>query len=265
MDRHSTIRWQNAQHVAHYKSCSHFDLILFYTVYDYSCNMAHRKQGYRFENDWTYEDRIKAEKRWKSAVAIPVNMEIKAEHRVLNLDGVKEYLIDAQKIVVIDCGCRLERQNCEAPLNVCLPINDVAERALSDETYKDKHPMEVSFDEAVDILEKSHEAGLVHMAYALGEDREPGDVGVICSCCSCCCGILSGILRFGMAPHLLTAQKNSVTYTSDCTECGVCAERCQFGAREMVNGTLAFNPDLCFGCGLCVSTCPTNAIALVPK
>jgi NAD-dependent dihydropyrimidine dehydrogenase PreA subunit len=28
---------------------------------------------------------------------------------------------------------------------------------------------------------------------------------------------------------------------------------------------LAFDQDLCFGCGLCVSTCPTYAIALVDK
>jgi ferredoxin len=228
--------------------------------------MAHRKQGYRFENDYTYESRKeKAEKIWKSAITIPVNVDIKAEHLVLNLDKVKEYLINARKIAVLDCECRVEFQNCEAPLNVCISLNDRAEVHLVSDDFKDYHPREVSVDEALDVLKKSHEAGLVHMAYSLGEDREPDDVGVICSCCSCCCGILSGILRFGVAPHLLTSQAISVTDTSDCNECGVCAERCQFGAREMVNGSLSFNPDLCFGCGLCVSTCPTGAITLVDK
>ena len=72
-------------------------------------------------------------------------------------------------------------------------------------------------------------------------------------------------MRFGLAPHLLTGYMTSVTNTSDCTECGVCAGRCQLGAREMVNGAFSYNSDLCFGCGLCVSTCPNHAITLVDK
>ena len=87
----------------------------------------------------------------------------------------------------------------------------------------------------------------------------------VCSCCSCCCGILSGILRYGLGPGLLQSQAISVTDGSSCTDCGECVDRCQFGAREMVNGSLSFDQGLCFGCGLCVSTCPTQAIALVDK
>jgi NAD-dependent dihydropyrimidine dehydrogenase PreA subunit len=39
----------------------------------------------------------------------------------------------------------------------------------------------------------------------------------------------------------------------------------EFAAREIVDGSLSINQDLCFGCGLCVSTCPTDAIRLVDK
>ena len=227
--------------------------------------MAHKKQGYRFESDWEYERLTEsAEKQWKTFITIPVNVDMKAEHRVLNLDKVKEYIKDA-KITVLDCYCRPKRQNCDAPVNVCMGINETAERFLADDAYKNRHPREVTYDEALDILLKTHEAGLMHMAFGAGEDKVPGDVGAICSCCSCCCAILSGILRFGLAPHLLTGYMTSVTNASDCNDCGECADRCQLGAREMVNGSLHFNPDLCFGCGLCVSTCPTNAITLVDK
>ena len=34
-------------------------------------NMAHRKQGYRFENDWTMEELEEFEKNWISAVTVP--------------------------------------------------------------------------------------------------------------------------------------------------------------------------------------------------
>ena len=72
-------------------------------------------------------------------------------------------------------------------------------------------------------------------------------------------------MRCGLAPSLLTSDKMSATDISLCDDCGDCVDRCQFGAREMANGSLSFNPGLCFGCSLCVSTCPTNAITLVDK
>jgi NAD-dependent dihydropyrimidine dehydrogenase PreA subunit len=36
-------------------------------------------------------------------------------------------------------------------------------------------------------------------------------------------------------------------------------------AREMVDGNHTYNPDLCFGCGLCASTSPTNAIKIIDR
>jgi NAD-dependent dihydropyrimidine dehydrogenase PreA subunit len=223
--------------------------------------MAHRKQGYRFENDWTIDELKEFEKDWYLAVTVPVNVEIEAEHRVLNFEKVKGYLSKATQMAHLDCFCREKRHNCDAPTDVCIYLNDRAELALKSEDFKWRNPKKVTMDEALDALARSHEAGLVHMAYAYGDD----EVNVICSCCSCCCEVLSGILRFGLAPHLLTSDLRSVTDSELCDDCGDCVERCQFGAREMMNDRMAFNPELCFGCSLCISTCPTNAITLVDK
>lgn len=223
--------------------------------------MAHKKQGYRFENDWTIDELKEFEKDWNKAVTVPVNVEIEAEHRVLNFEKVKEYLSKATQITHLDCFCREKRHNCDAPTDVCIYLNDRAELALKSEDFKWRNPKKVTMDDALDALARSHEAGLVHMAYAYGDD----EINVICGCCSCCCEVLSGILRFGLAPHLLTSDTVSVTDSELCNDFGICVERCQFGARKMINDRMAFDPELCFGCGLCVSTCPTNAIKLVEK
>ena len=222
--------------------------------------MAHRKQGFRFDDDWPPHDQEYVFKNYKEAVTIPVNVEIEGDHMVLNLDNVKEILSKADLISLMDCGCRTIYGHCEAPLDVCLDMNEVAENHINIGWAK-----EITLDEALKVLEKTHKAGLIHMAYGHSEFFKPGVVNSVCSCCTCCCGPLSGILRFGLAPHLLKGFSIEVTNISACTSCGVCVERCQFGAREIVNGNLSINKDLCFGCGLCVSTCPTKAITLIEK
>ncbi len=180
---------------------------------------------------------------------------------MLNLEKVKKYLTEAYKIVHLDCFCREKRHNCEAPIDVCLYINDRAELALNSEELQYRNPKRVSVDEALEALVRSHEAGLIHMAYAYKQN----EINVICSCCSCCCEALSTVLRYGLAPHLLTSDTVSATDVSLCDDCGDCVDRCHFGARKMANGVMSFNPEMCFGCGLCVSICPTQAITLVDK
>ncbi|MHA2232128.1 MAG: 4Fe-4S binding protein [Candidatus Hodarchaeales archaeon] len=43
-------------------------------------------------------------------------------------------------------------------------------------------------------------------------------------------------------------------------------DRCQFQARSWgEEDEIAFDPDRCFGCGLCVTTCPEEAIQLAQR
>jgi ferredoxin len=211
----------------------------------------------RYENDYTEEELEEIYADITSAITVPVNITIKAEHRVLDLTRMEEILRDADRIVLQDCGCRTDKGNCDAPLDVCISIDQAAESELEFERY---HPRRVTLEEALDALRRSHEAGLVHMAYVMEGDDRPK---IICSCCSCCCHTLSGLLRFGIAKHVLTSDMVSETDLESCTDSGVCAERCVFGAREMFDGKLSYDPERCFGCGLCVSTCPNAAIKLV--
>lgn len=223
--------------------------------------MAHKKQGYRFENDWTKKRlETRAIPHYKTIQTIPVNVEIEADHIVLNLDNAKKILDKAQTISVMDCMCRSTQGHCDAPVNVCIDLDKVAEANITEGTAR-----EISLSEAVKILENSHGAGLVHMAMTQTAIYESGVINSICSCCSCCCTQLSGLLRFGLVPHMLKPLMTSVTNLDECIDCGVCVERCQFGAREMIDGSLSYNPELCFGCGLCISTCSTSAITLVDK
>ena len=233
--------------------------------------MAHKRRlGYRYESDDPEMFRRDVEEVYRKAVTVSVNVEIEGTQRVLSYDTVREILLNASRVSLLDCTCRVKRHNCDKPVRTCIGVNGKADRILSGEDDDsgwpgNRNPLEIGVDEALSVLKMSHEAGLVHMALTQYKDTRPEDIDYICSCCTCCCSPLGGTIRYGFAPHLLSSDKIAVTDEQACIDCGICEDRCQFGAREMVDGKHSFNPDLCFGCGLCVSTCPTDAITLVDK
>lgn len=194
----------------------------------------------------------------ESAVTIPVNSEIEVEHRVFDLSEMRQILLDADKIALQDCGCKTEYGNCDAPRDVCLSVNKVADELSESPKYDSKF---ISVEEALEALERSHEAGLVHMSYTMKGDDKPG---LICSCCPCCCHTLGSLVRNGVHTQILTS-KYVAADNDKCTNCGECVNRCTFEARELVDGVLVYDNTKCYGCGLCVSKCPVEAISLVER
>lgn len=111
------------------------------------------------------------------------------------------------------------------------------------------------------MLRRSHEAGLVHMAYVMKGSEKPG---ILCSCCGCCCHTLGGLLRHSIHPLVLSSNYIARDDPEKCVDCGICVSRCVFKARRMED-RLVYDDSKCMGCGLCVTTCSSNAISMVPR
>jgi Pyruvate/2-oxoacid:ferredoxin oxidoreductase delta subunit len=190
------------------------------------------------------------------AVTIPVNIMIEADHRVYDFSEVKEILSEAQRIVVQDCGCKTAYGNCDSPRDVCLGLDCEVDYALKN---KGAHAKEITLDEALGVLRRSHEAGLVHMAYVMKGEEKPT---LLCSCCSCCCHTLGGLLRHGIHAQVLSSKYIASDDEVKCIDCSDCVSRCVFEARRMESDKLVYDASKCLGCGLCVTTCPTNAISM---
>ncbi|MBS7630295.1 4Fe-4S binding protein [Candidatus Bathyarchaeota archaeon] len=221
--------------------------------------MSNKKTGNRFSNDWSEDELNKIYSEIVSAVTIPVGVKVEGSQKILDFSRVEQILKNANLIVVQDCGCRVERNNCSSPRDVCISIDEEAEKSLE---IGVNNPRKVSLEEALGKIKKAHEAGLVSMAYQLeGRDK----ISPICNCCSCCCHTLSGLVRFGLAKHVLSSDMISKTNENLCINCGVCADRCQFNARRLEKGKMVYDSEQCFGCGLCVSACPVTAIELVKR
>jgi Pyruvate/2-oxoacid:ferredoxin oxidoreductase delta subunit len=218
--------------------------------------MAHRKPGFRFPDDWTAEEIEDIHSDYLAVETIPVNVNIEVENRVYDFGTVEKYLRKAHTIAIQDCKCRSERRHCDAPVDVCILLNWRAEKAITRGT---KNVRVASIDDAINALRRGNEAGLVLTSIIRKGDDAPN---TICSCCSCCCYTLSGMLRFGLSTHMLSSSLVASEKNSGCIDCGQCVDRCHFGAREMVEGEMIYDSNRCFGCGLCVSTCPTKTVSM---
>ncbi|GAH48741.1 unnamed protein product, partial [marine sediment metagenome] len=72
---------------------------------------------------------------------------------------------------------------------------------------------------------------------------------------------LSGIKKWDKIIPVVTSAKPEIDYKK-CDGCGVCVEKCRFGALKMEKGKPKLNPFLCEGCGACEIICPQKAIKL---
>jgi Na+-translocating ferredoxin:NAD+ oxidoreductase subunit B len=196
---------------------------------------------------------------------IPINQSIPVAHRVATYDQIRA-LVDASPgpFVVLPCICRqrmvLKSKPCRqtSRLETCLAFGDMAAMIL-----RRQHGREVSREQVRAILEQNERDGLV-LQPANAQRPE-----FVCSCCGCCCGMLS---MQKALPHPLdfwTSNFYAEVDAQACSSCGKCVARCQVKAvvRPHARNRKPARIDLnrCIGCGLCVATCPSQAVRLQKK
>ncbi len=184
---------------------------------------------------------------------VPIQEEIDNQPGVLTYEKVYE-LIDRAKVTgIAHCACRESEQACDAPREACMLFDEtcefLVERGFA--RYLTKDEMKAK-------LREFDEAGLVHQINN-SQDR----LTFVCNCCPCCCGLLRTLTVFGNE-NVLTASAYVPVVDGDlCTGCATCSDdRCPMGAVEIVDARAAIDVDKCIGCGLCVTGCPHQALAL---
>jgi len=190
---------------------------------------------------------------------VPVNKSIEYSFPVEPYENVKEIIKQKDTISVAKCICRVQRglidQGCDKPLETCFGFDFFAHYLVEKSVGR-----YVSTDEALEIIDKCEEAGLVP------QPTNDQDVFGMCNCCGDCCGVLRSIKL-----HPRPAEKVLSNYfvkidPEACAACGTCSDRCQMDAIKVGEAEVAeVDLDRCIGCGLCVSTCPSTALSLQRK
>jgi electron transport complex protein RnfB len=189
---------------------------------------------------------------------IPVNKSISGELKVMTYENAEEMVRHVRKSVVAPCICRREfnllGKGCDKPEETCLVFDGGAEYYLRNGLGR-----EISQQETLDILKIAEEAGLVL------QPSNAKEIVNICCCCGDCCGVLRNLKRYPKPASLASAPFFAVIDKETCQGCGVCEDRCQMEAVQILHEKASLDMERCIGCGLCVSTCPTDSITLTRK
>ena len=118
----------------------------------------------------------------------------------------------------------------------------------------------ISKEEAMDILKKCEEAGLVHSTI----NRQ--EIEWLCNCCNDHCVILKKALAQPKPGIALNSGFQPVRDADLCMACGTCIERCPSAALSMGEDDVPqIDLHRCIGCGVCATGCPEQAIKLVER
>jgi ferredoxin len=121
-------------------------------------------------------------------------------------------------------------------------------------------------EEALARVEDFDRLGFVHQIY--GWPPREGAAYVLCNCCPDVCIPMRALRERGY-DSFRKGRSVAVVEEAAClgaSECGVCLKRCPFEARTgSPTGKVSADPEKCYGCGLCVSTCRGEATRLQRK
>ena len=197
---------------------------------------------------------------------VPAYKAIKDIPDTLPSEDFREIIKAQHRIAVVPCSCRYRTtavgEHCahtsEEELWHCLQFNRGADYAVTRGSGR-----ELSKDEALELLDKIEEDGLLHVwqntTALLGGN-------VSCHCCRDCC-MIAVPMDMAEAPLDTIWQKSrfiAVVDEDTCIGCQTCVDRCQFDAIEMVKPEsqkkskklkAKVDPDACYGCGACVVGC----------
>ncbi len=205
----------------------------------------------------TYHGKVMRLEAARQLVSLNQGISLKNLEKVIPYSTARDLIVESpNRILALECPCRVVHPNPCLPLDVCLVMGDPFINILA-EHYAERSRL-IDRSEAIDILLAEAERGHVHHAFF--KEAELKRFFAICNCCPCCCGAMQAY-RNGM-PMLASSGYECAVDSDKCEACGTCVEKCPFAAINLEDTHLQIDSNACMGCGVCSHFCQQGALSL---
>lgn len=187
------------------------------------------------------------------------------EGQVVPLKDADRVLELCSPLALISCMCRRTRRATDERNEHDYTCLGMGVGMLKWERWPERYKGGAKFltiEEAKEWNHRLDKKGFVHILMLYGTPY----IGGFCQCDFPDCNLIRESVDFGIASLLKSHYVAQVDYDV-CNGCGICAQRCQFGALKFEVTSRKANVDQfkCYGCGLCETGCPRKAIALMER
>ena len=173
----------------------------------------------------------------------------------LTLDEALSAIKDSDDLIyLVPCDCKSATYYQYKNTNVCLNISSRTHGTFGpNSAYSKNLGKELTKEEAMELIIKCDKEGLMHI----------GEYDGYCSCDAISCYPLKRAVELGCRGVYPLSHWKTVFIEEKCDHCGDCVKICNFNAFAYdAYKKVSFDPEKCYGCTICASNCPQDAIEL---
>jgi len=229
-------------------------------VYEFSMNRMDRETAELMEEYFATGafQKMFSQAKTQQLRIVPIEQALSASPQVASYDQVRALVEKQTLFAVSPCICRKEQallgHPCKRPNETCLQFGMAAQYYIENGLGR-----QITKEEVFKVLKQAEDAALVL------SPNNAQDLSNICCCCSCCCGVLRNLAKFERPAEIAATHFRAKLDPEACSNCETCLDRCQMQAIQSGEDHVTILAHRCIGCGLCVPTCPEEAIQLEPR